>query len=339
MTMSPFERDTPEHTDPAGDGSREPATTSGSTSDAEDAASVIAKLVARSAGGRGRPGPSSVVSSNATVVQPALPSGSVTQRFEQPVPQRSEQPVTQRFEQPVPQRSEEPVTQRFEQPVPQRFEEPVTQRFEQPVQPGGPQPDPYKYRPVRRRPPLKILVAGVGVAVLLIAVVFALSRPASTQAKALPPVAQENVAPAVYAVKVSDVIADCASHAHGRAKSSFETQNCVKATRFLASGHVNGRPVLYVVSQIQMRSSDAAASIKEVLDSNGTGNLNDLLLEGNTFPGAPAKMPDSGYASVQTGALVVLAEAGFDDGGPSSNTNPALRAAAAQVAALVRAKS
>ena len=289
--MSPFERDTPEHTDPAGAGSREPATTSGSTSDAEDAASVIAKLVARSAGGRGRPGPSSVVSSNATVVQPALPSGSVTQRFEQP------------------------------------------------VQPGGPQPDPYKYRPVRRRPPLKILVAGVGVAVLLIAVVFALSRPASTQAKALPPVAQENVAPAVYAVKVSDVIADCASHAHGRAKSSFETQNCVKATRFLASGHVNGRPVLYVVSQIQMRSSDAAASIKEVLDSNGTGNLNDLLLEGNTFPGAPAKMPDSGYASVQTGALVVLAEAGFDDGGPSSNTNPALRAAAAQVAALVRAKS
>jgi hypothetical protein len=179
----------------------------------------------------------------------------------------------------------------------------------------------------------------VGVAVLLIAVVFALSRPASTQAKALPPVAQENVAPAVYAVKVSDVIADCASHAHGRAKSSFETQNCVKATRFLASGHVNGRPVLYVVSQIQMRSSDAAASIKEVLDSNGTGNLNDLLLEGNTFPGAPAKMPDSGYASIQTGALVVLAEAGFDDGGPSSNTNPALRAAAAQVAALVRAKS
>ena len=321
--MSPFERDTPEHTDPAGAGSREPATTSGSTSDAEDAASVIAKLVARSAGGRDRPGPSPVVSSDATVVQPLLPSG----------------PATQRFEQPVPQRFEQPVTQRFEQPVQQRFEEPVTQRFEQPVPPGGTHPDPHKYRPVRRQPSLKILVAGVGVTVLLIAVFFALSRPASTQAKALPPVAQGSVAPAVYAVKVSDVIADCASHAHGRAKNSFEAQNCVKATRFLASGHVNGRPVLYVVSQIQMGSADAAASIKEVLDSNGTGNLNDLLLEGNTFPGAPAKMPDSGYASVQTGALVVLAEAGFDDGGPSSNTNPALRAAAAQVAALVRAKS
>jgi hypothetical protein len=49
-------------------------------------------------------------------------------------------------------------------------------------------------------------------------------------------------------------------------------------------------------------------------------------------------MPDSGYASVQTGAVIVVAEAGFVHG-PSSNTDPALRAAAAQVATLVTSQS
>jgi hypothetical protein len=87
-----------------------------------------------------------------------------------------------------------------------------------------------------------------------------------------------------------------------------------------------------------MTSPEAAASVKQVLDATGTGNLNDLLREGKTFPGAPGTMPDSGYASVQTGTDVVVAEAGFVKG-PSASSNPALRAAAARVAALVTAGS
>ena len=87
-----------------------------------------------------------------------------------------------------------------------------------------------------------------------------------------------------------------------------------------------------------MASPDAAASVKQVLDATDTGNLNDLLREGRTFPGAPNTMPDSGYASVQTGMIVVVAEAGFAHG-PSSNTNPALRTAAARVATLVTAQN
>jgi len=141
-------------------------------------------------------------------------------------------------------------------------------------------------------------------------------------------------APTGYAVKVTDVVTDCTRHSHGRTRIAFESQNCVKATRSLATGEVSGRPALFVVSKIQMASVDAAASVKQVLDSTGTGNLNDLLREGRTFPGAPQRMPSSGYASVQTGPFVMVAEAGFLGGGPSSNTIPALRAAAAQVAAL-----
>jgi hypothetical protein len=130
------------------------------------------------------------------------------------------------------------------------------------------------------------------------------------------------------------VITDCANHSHGRTKASFETQNCVRATRSVATGQVRGRPALFVLSKIQMPSVEAAATVKQVLDATGTGNLNDLLREGKTFPGAPGAMPRSGYASVQNGTVILVAETGFVDGGSSLSSNPALRAAAAQVAAL-----
>jgi hypothetical protein len=87
-----------------------------------------------------------------------------------------------------------------------------------------------------------------------------------------------------------------------------------------------------------MATAETAASLKQVVDGEGTGNLDDLLREGKSFPGAPDKMPASGYTSVQTGKVITVAEAGYVDGGKSSGADPALRAAAAQVAALVNAK-
>jgi len=179
-----------------------------------------------------------------------------------------------------------------------------------------------------------VLVAAGAIAIALIVGGFALSHSGGFNAIPSP---SASAATAVYSVQVTDVIRDCASHSHGQTKTSFQSENCVMATRFLATGKVSGRPTVYVVSKIQMASANAAATVKQVLDATGTGNLNDLLREGKTFVGAPSTMPDSGYASVQTGAIVVVAEAGFVRG-PSSNTNPALRAAAARVAALVTAQ-
>jgi hypothetical protein len=186
-------------------------------------------------------------------------------------------------------------------------------------------------------------VAGGAVVAVLLVGAFALSRPASSGAGLTSPTptaapAPARSAPAGYAVQLTDVITDCANHSYGRTKRSFTARNCVTATRSLATGQVNGRQTLFVKSRIEMPSVGAAASIKKILDADGTGNLNDLLREGKSFAGAPGRMPSSGYASVQTGKVIVVTEAGFTDGGPSSNTNPALRAAAAQVAALDTAK-
>ena len=208
--------------------------------------------------------------------------------------------------------------------------------------PDAPQiarPDEETSRPTMWHPSRRILVTAGVLVVLLIGGGVALSHPFGPDAATPPASAVKTAAPAGYAVKVTDVITDCAGHSRGRTKVSFEAEKCVKATRLLATGQVSGRPVLFVVSRIQMASAEAAASVKQVLDGSGTGNLNDLLREGKTYPGAPDKMPDSGYASVQTGTVVTVAEAGFVDDGRSSNTDPALRAAAAQVAAMVSARS
>ncbi len=306
--MSPFDRDTGKHMDVPGGAPREALTASSSNSDADDSAAHIAELVRRTGERHARPGPSSNPPPDVTAPQPPMPD------------RPAEQPETQRIALPA----EQPETQRIALPA----EQPETQRFALPETPPA--------RLATRQPSLRVLVAGGAIAVALIVGGFALSRTGSSNATPTS-AAASGAAPAVYAVQVTDVITDCASHSHGQTKNSFQNENCVKATRFLATGQVSGRPTIYVVSRIQMASAQAAASVKQVLDATGTGNLNDLLREGKTFPGAPNTMPDSGYASVQTDTVVVVAEAGFVHG-PSSYTNPALRAAAARVAALVTAR-
>ncbi len=201
---------------------------------------------------------------------------------------------------------------------------------------------PPEYAPESRRtmwpPSRRNLVIAGGLVLLLIGGFAAVVN--SVGSKSAPPTASilKTAAPTGYAVKVTDVITDCADHSRGKAKASFKAENCLRATRLLATGEVGGRPVLYVVSRIEMATGNAAASVKQVLDGNGTGNLNDLLRDGKTYPGAPYEMPISGYASVQNGATVTVAEAGFVDDGRSSSDDPALRSSAAQVAAMAPAK-
>ena len=199
-------------------------------------------------------------------------------------------------------------------------------------------PDEEPSRPAMWQPSRRILVTAGILVLVMIGGGVALSHPFGSSDGKPPAAAVGTSAPAGYLVKVTDVITDCASHSRGQAQVSFKAENCLKATRSLATGEVGGRPVLFVVSRIEMATGEAAASVKQVLDGNGTGNLNDLLRDGKTYPGAPLAMPISGYASLQSDKVVTVAEAGFVDDGRSSNTDPALRFAAAEVAAMIPAQ-
>ena len=223
-------------------------------------------------------------------------------------------------------------------PVPSLVTRTATSSAIPPASPEDTQEDSPESRPTTWSPSRRNLVIAGGLVLLLIGGGIVLSNSFGSSAPSATASIVNTGAPTGYAVKVTDVITDCAEHSRGKAKSSFKAENCLRATRLLATGVVGGRPVLYVVSRIEMATSDAAASVKQVLDGNGTGNLNDLLREGKTYPGAPYEMPISGYASVQNGTMVTVAEAGFVDDGRSSSDDPALRSAAAKVAAMAPAK-
>lgn len=300
--MSRFERDQGSRKDSRGD-ARAPM---GSNADAESSAAHIAELVRRSAERRAAPAPPPVAGPDLTVAHP---------------PPASDPVVAHPPPMPDPTVAQPP-------PMPDPT---VAQPVAAPIsQPAAPPDSPPAHRTIQQPFRRVLLVAGaIGV---LVGGGAALSNTFGTEVGSSPSSTPKPTAPAGYATMVTDVITDCAGHARGRTQESFKTENCVKATRLLATGQVGGRPVLFVASRIEMPSAEAAASVKQVLDGSGTGNLNDLLREGKTFPGAPTKMPISGYASVQSGAVVTVAEAGFLEG-RSANTDPALRAAASQVAA------
>jgi len=306
--MSRFERDHTRQIDSTGDAPHHAPEPFDPNSDAETSAAHIAALVRRTTERQAAPGPSSVVRPDATAVpQASAPSPTVTQRIAEPVA--------------------EPIAEPAAVPVGPPVGPPVPHRHGQPVR-GAMWP-----------PSRRIVVAGAAVAVMLIGGGFALSATRGSETRPPRTAPLTTTAPAGYSLKVKDVITDCAANSRGRTKSSFEAQNCVKATRLLAVGRVGGRKVLFVVSRIEMESADTAAVIKQVLDGSGTGNLNDLIRDGRTFRGAPDKMPSSGYASVQTGRVVTVSEAGFIDGGRSSSTDASLRAAASEVAGMVSAQN
>ncbi len=211
-----------------------------------------------------------------------------------------------------------------------------------PVAPAPVAPAPAK---APRRPPgtrRALLAAGAAVVLLLAAVVAALvvhgsSAGSGDNARGASSATSGALTgiPGGYTVRAHDTVTDCAAHSRGAVREALRKTPCTNARRWLATGTVSGRPVLYVVSQTTMPSPQAAAAVKQELDGSGTGNIDDLLREGNTYAGAPARMPSSGYASVQSGNVVTVAEAGYTDGGASSSSSAALRAAAAEVASAL----
>ncbi|MBA3367773.1 MAG: hypothetical protein H0T99_03725, partial [Geodermatophilaceae bacterium] len=52
---------------------------------------------------------------------------------------------------------------------------------------------------------------------------------------------------------------------------------------------------------------------KGIVDSEGTGNVNDLLAAGQTFPNGPTELVPDAYASKMQGAELTIIEAGWQD--------------------------
>jgi hypothetical protein len=100
----------------------------------------------------------------------------------------------------------------------------------------------------------------------------------------------------------------CDGHAYGQVIGFFQSTDCAGLSRALYSAEVDGHPMVIAVSHVRMHDAVSARSLKQLTDTNGTGNVSDLLREGVRYPGGPTALKNSGYRSDIHGAVVTIAE-------------------------------
>ncbi|RBY94637.1 hypothetical protein DQ244_04945 [Blastococcus sp. TBT05-19] len=105
----------------------------------------------------------------------------------------------------------------------------------------------------------------------------------------------------------------CAGHAYGDVAAFLDATDCVGLSRALYSASVEGAPVVVSVSRVTMADPATARQLRALADTNGSGNVSDLLREGLTFEGGPAKLSGAEYASATSGATVTIVESAWSD--------------------------
>jgi hypothetical protein len=133
--------------------------------------------------------------------------------------------------------------------------------------------------------------------------------------------------PAGWTLRAADDQTDCAAHSYGEVAAFFTKTPCLSVHRQLATTSQDGRAVLIASSVVAFGTAEQARHYLNLVTSDGTGNISDLLREGAGYPGGPAALPAAAFASRQDGSRVLVAEAGYVQG-RSDAEDPSLRATA-----------
>ncbi|MFB9908184.1 hypothetical protein [Allokutzneria oryzae] len=108
---------------------------------------------------------------------------------------------------------------------------------------------------------------------------------------------------------------DCAKHSYGsEVQPFFRKTPCQGMVRWLyATKAKDGSSVVVALAVVTMPSHQDAAALEKLTKTDGTGNVNHLILEGRNVPGGPKQFREAGYASAVEGANVLIAESEFYD--------------------------
>lgn len=116
-----------------------------------------------------------------------------------------------------------------------------------------------------------------------------------------------------FTVQAAQADDSCAGHAYGQIAEFFQASDCTALARALYSAQVGGRDVVVSVSRVRMPDTAAARDLRGRADTSGSGNVNDLLLEGVRYPGGPEKLSGAEYASAVSGPTVTIVESAWVD--------------------------
>ena len=183
------------------------------------------------------------------------------------------------------------------------------------------------------------LVVGIVVLVVLLAVGggkkdgTAEPGPSASAVSASPSASPTDALPAGWVQQATDDQTNCAAHSYGQVKAFFTKTPCSSVHRTLATTNQGGRTVIVSSYAVTFDTAAQAAQYLKLVATDGTGDVNDLLREGITYPGAPSALPDFAFASAARGTKVAVSEAGYVSGASSSDDAVLKKVAAAGVAA------
>nr|WP_204262202.1 hypothetical protein [Blastococcus saxobsidens] len=116
-----------------------------------------------------------------------------------------------------------------------------------------------------------------------------------------------------YTLQATDLTDTCAGHAYGDVETALAVNDCTGLSRALYSASVEGAPVVVSVVRVTMADPATARQLRVLTDTNGSGNVSDLLREGVTFDGGPARLASAEYASAVSGPTVTIVETSWFD--------------------------
>lgn len=126
---------------------------------------------------------------------------------------------------------------------------------------------------------------------------------------------------------------DCAAHAYGQVAQFLATHPCTGIDQLLATTVVNGRAVGFAQNSVGFSggmntSYRAAGSFRTLINSDGTGNMNDLLREGYRLPAGPDHVPSpDAFKALGQDAGVVVVDAWYLTGSTPPNAPPLIKMA------------
>ncbi len=109
-----------------------------------------------------------------------------------------------------------------------------------------------------------------------------------------------------------DTDANCAKHAYGDTRDFLVATPCDHLARQLFVTKIGGRTAYTSVSVVVMPDEDKADQLRRITDTDGKGNISDIVRDGVVkIKGLKSLSGSDGYSSKQIGREVVIVESDF----------------------------
>jgi hypothetical protein len=118
-----------------------------------------------------------------------------------------------------------------------------------------------------------------------------------------------------FTLQTGRVDDSCGGHAYGAVAGYLGRTDCRGLSRALWAAETEGGWAIVSLARVAMPDAASAQALQGLADTDGSGNVSDLLREGVRVDGAPTELSNAQYASEVAGAIVTIVETDWVDEG------------------------